>query len=209
MNKHLAKLYADAESTMFLNEFEYDGEFLQPEELIDVANDGFGNQWMRMELTHGDTGETSTIVAEPKQVSPELKVLLHHITVSAIGELSDKNVDLSRCIGIMNEADSTRLIIGSVQFDAAWQEQVGDTDDYRAVFKFKLPPAVLIASRDINPELYLCELSWNFALPNVNYLNKIPTDAIDYLAMGYISEISTPDNEQEAYECLSSVLNDD
>jgi hypothetical protein len=103
------------------------------------------------------------------------------------------------------QAQAVRLSSGRAQFESSWQQEIGGRENLWIANKFKLSTGFLYAANPDSDELSLNELVWTFALPNVNYLECMPENFVEYLLLGFIHEVVTSDEEQAVFEVLKCI----
>ena len=131
--------------------------------------------------------------------------LLMEITVQALASLIGGDKDLSTFVLAKNHAVSTRKIVGKVQFEDEWQQQIDESETFYVFTTLKFAPNILqiAGSRyyDLN------QVSWNLIVPNTNTLDLTarPDDSIELLMMArlMLEELKSPDL---SYEQLAEFL---
>jgi len=143
-----------------------------------------------------------------------LENLLRKITLQAIAKLIGSDEGIGNLIFALTWASASRQIVGCVQFEEDWQCKIDESDTWYAHFRVKVAPSLCAIACSNGAALN--EASWDFAIPNVNTIEvgAIPTNAIDYLAMGRVIVQTADDGDEDderdskdyTFKCLSNVL---
>ncbi len=118
-------------------------------------------------------------------ISNTLKKLTLHAFTESVG----KRTELKRLLGNIDVAVKTREILGFIQFEAMWQAQRESGDDLYLFTEFKLAPEFLEKALffDLDADVPLNYLKWQFILPLIDNLSPTPSNVIDYLCLGEVT----------------------
>ena len=109
--------------------------------------------------------------------------LLMEITIQAIAELVRGDEGISAFVLAKNHAVSTRKIVGKVQFEEEWQQQMDESEVFYVFTTLKLAPNILQIAGSKYQDLN--RVSWNLIVPNTFTLDTLerPTNSIELLMM--------------------------